>query len=401
MPPHASRRALLASLGGGAAALAGCSSLPPLDAAPAPVDCEPLPSVWPTAGANPGRTGVAPDARLPSADAEPRRLMDRDDPGAGGVEAPPAVADGTAFVTSRVATASAHGAHDWTFEEGAGSWLVPAVDCGIVYVHANVGAVALDPATGDVHWRTESDAASPGMSVANPAVVGDTLYLGTEVVVALDGRTGKRRWVREFPEDTASQGLAATDDAVVVAAEFAHDGYGYLACFDSDGTRRWLLRPHPVDHTFAGPVVADDSVYVATDEGLLFAVDLDSGAVRWRAPVDRDIDTGLAVRDGTVFVPGAASGTFRAFDAADGSARWTRKLGYGVSAPAVVDGRLLVAAAGHSGETDVDGAGFAAVDPATGDVERRYDSRSVGAFAVGDGVVYYRYGGDSSLWALR
>ena len=53
-PSHSTRRAALAAAGAGLSALAGCSALPaPLQSRPDPIECDPLSTTWPTAGATP------------------------------------------------------------------------------------------------------------------------------------------------------------------------------------------------------------------------------------------------------------------------------------------------------------------------------------------------------------
>jgi outer membrane protein assembly factor BamB len=327
-------------------------------------------------------------------------MMARDDPARGGLRHAPVLADGTAYVSTG-GHVVARGRHEWTVE-ASGVGFTPTVACGTLYAHVGPGVVALDPATGEERWRVESAAVSPGLGRAMPTAVDGTLYLGTEVVVALDERTGERRWVGRFPEDTETQGLAASADAVVAAAAFAHDGYGYLAGFAPDGTRRWTIRPEPIRHFLAGPALADGTAYVATDRGTLLAVDAESGVVEWRAAVDDELETGLAVRDETVFAPAGTQGFVRALDAATGEEHWTTRVGQSFFPPAVVGGDLLVAGTevpDDSGEDDASDR-FLALDPATGDVRRRYPGGALGEYAVGDGVIYLRDSGDSSLWAL-
>jgi len=386
---------VLGALVGLSAGLAGCATVQGGNSQPS-IDCEPITSPWPTAGANAARTGVAPDATLPSDDADVSPLMAQDDPASGGIQQPPVVADGTAYATSRTGHVIARGQSEWTVSiEGQGR-LTPTIDCGTVYANVGVGALALDPQDGSEYWRTETDAASTDVGDATPTTAGDTLYLGTEVVAALEKRTGAQRWIGDYPTASTTWGFATTGTWTVAMATLDSDR-GYLTAYDEAGTQQWLIQP-PVHHSPPRPAIVDQTVFAATDEGTLYAVDVESGLVKWTARIDSDVETGLAVADGAVFVPSAADGTFRAINASDGSTRWTKQVGYTAGAPAVVDEQVVAAVADIPGIESEDPAGFVAFDPGTGDVTQRYPVGRAGAFSVGSGEIYFT--NNQNLWLL-
>ncbi|HVG94984.1 MAG TPA: PQQ-binding-like beta-propeller repeat protein, partial [Planctomycetota bacterium] len=121
--------------------------------------------------------------------------------------------------------------------------------------------VAVDAATGALRWRMgEHRADRPvlgRMSFASPPVVADGLVVGTGVVfdkrwqasvLAFDARTGRLRWRRDLV--TSQQELN--------------------------------LFGEPVKELWAGaPAISDGVVYAPTGLGVLAALDLRSGAVRW------------------------------------------------------------------------------------------------------------------------
>ncbi len=94
-------------------------------------------------------------------------------------------------------------------------------------------------------------------------------------------------------------------------------------------------------YTFIKPIAGED-------DGVLAAIDLDSGAIAWRAPVDRPLIGGvLATAGGLVFV-GESSGRFSAFDSGDGKPLWSDPVAAGVNAPPItyaIGGRQFVAVA--------------------------------------------------------
>jgi outer membrane protein assembly factor BamB len=156
----------------------------------------------------------------------------------------------------------------------------------ILYVHDEKRVYALDPADGSVRWRYE-DAWRPSVATTIPGLV----------VAYDDERLGR---------DDALVGLSADDGSE--SWRLALDGGLWLSShFDGE------------------------TLYVGTDEGMIYAVDPRDGDVRWRTePLDGEADSGddpspLVVTDSTdhvVFAWRSKVGSLLALDAADGSVRW-------------------------------------------------------------------------------
>ncbi len=398
--PTMSRRAALLTTMGCVSTLSGCNSASLSFSDGSKKDkakeYKPLNSPWPTAGATSRRTGIASNARLPPADAKATPLMKRDDPASGGIRMAPVVADGTAYATAATGHVIARGKHEWTVSVDGQAGLTPTIADGMVYEPTTSGILALDPRTGNEQWRTENKAVSRDIGDAVPTAANGSVFLGTEDVSALDEETGKEQWVGKYRTSTTTWGIATTGKRTVAIAAF--DGNkGTLACFGSDGTREWTTSVK-VSSKPPGPTIADGTVYAPTDAGTLYAVNMEDGSVQWKATIDDGVNTGLAVDNGTVFVPGGSDGTLRAIDAGDGTTRWTQHVGH-AAAPAVVGKQLLVSGTAISGpKSDV---GFAVLDPTTGERRRTYTANTAGPFAVGDGAIYVYHANDSSLWAIR
>jgi outer membrane protein assembly factor BamB len=91
----------------------------------------------------------------------------------------------------------------------------------------------------------------------------------------------------------------------------------------------------------SGPVVAGGIVYVGSDGGSLFALDLAAGGKKWEAKPGSRVRCSPAVAKGIV-VCGADDGVMRAFDAATGEAKWEFKTGGPITAsPAIVGERVV------------------------------------------------------------
>jgi outer membrane protein assembly factor BamB len=132
---------------------------------------------------------------------------------------------------------------------------------------------------------------------------------------------------------------------------------------------------------YGTPAVTTDSVFVPTYDGILYALDRETGAVIWSYETDGPLIGGVAVSDGTVYF-GSSDGNVYALDASSGALRWKPfETGDEIwSTPAVdgdalyvtsLDGRLyaLDAANGTEGwsfETDAGIASPPVVDKDTG-----------------------------------
>lgn len=144
------------------------------------------------------------------------------------------------------------------------------------------------------------------------------------------------------------------------------------------------------------PAIADGCLYVATDLGEVFALDAETGAVRWTADLDGGIFS-LTVRDGRVYglVNRVGSPYAVALDQASGAVIWTTdpvqvNPGIRTNASAVVFGDVL--SFGYSvpeGNASAH-AGYAVVDTATGQILEHH-------YVIPEEDWQYGYGG-GGIW---
>ena len=276
----------------------------------------------------------------------------------------------------------------WRF--GGGSvWTTPAVDTarGLIYIGTgnpapqmddatrpgdnlhSLSLVALELATGKLRWAYQQvphdrwgyDVASP------PALFTLNIDGRPRDVVAEAGKVG---WLFIHDRDTGEllrrsapfvtqENLFArpTADGVRIApsaiggcswspiAIDAARGRAYVAAVNWPAMyySRKLDQPGlPWDtYTFLNPIPGED-------DGVLTAIDLNSGAIAWRTLLDKpQIGGVLATAGGLVFI-GESSGRFSAFDSADGKRLWSDPVSAGVNAPPVTyasAGRQFVAVA--------------------------------------------------------
>jgi len=143
----------------------------------------------------------------------------------------------------------------------------------------------------------------------------------------------------------------------------------------------------------SSPTIAGGVVYVGSNDGHLYALDLATGARRWGAALGSGVSSSPAVGGGLVYAA-ARDGSVSALDAGTGTRRWRVRTGavllfpwghesgdYWVSSPAYVDGVVVFGAA--------DGAVYA-VDGASGRVRwrARTEGRIRSSPAVASGRVY-------------
>ena len=142
-----------------------------------------------------------------------------------------------------------------------------------------------------------------GEGYATPIIIADTVYVftrrnGTEVMTALEARTGKERWHTSYPAPYAPDTPAAAHGVGPKATPLFHSGKlytlgitGIVSAFDaSTGTLAWqtpAAREHPSYGTAVSPVGEKNLIIVHPgNHGALTAFDANTGEIKW-AGTDR------------------------------------------------------------------------------------------------------------------
>jgi outer membrane protein assembly factor BamB len=255
------------------------------------------PAVWD------GRVYVgARDGRLHAVEAASGREVWNvtllEEPGFTGIASAPAVAEGRLYVGvlnesggpgGLVALDVYTGQVVWRYETASVHWSSPGVYGGVVYVGvmgtAEEGGLTFGPPYG-VAAVNASDGTemwffpTPGPVASSPAVTADGLFVtsrdGTLFALRLNGAVA---WSRQLEGGTTSS-PAVADDRVVVGSGVL-GGPGALVAFDREGGLRWKAAVDgPVQ---SSPTVADGKVVFSTNEatGRVYALRLTDGAVVW------------------------------------------------------------------------------------------------------------------------
>jgi outer membrane protein assembly factor BamB len=251
----------------------------------------------------------------------------------------------------------------WEYESGFPSSATPVVTGdAVITVNRPGRVVALDRATGEIVW--ENHIKSPVTS--SPVLADGSLYLGSADtnLYSLDAANGEQRWSYATGAwITASPAYA--DGTVTAASQNSR-----ISVVTARTGRRQLLYDAGGGRTIVGnPVVQGDSVYFASIDGQVWAIDrtarswpLERTILFWKAnlyiwgvisaPVQKGTVWSRNI-GGKVLLPVAATpdsvysvttkGKVVALDSMTGSERWRTEVGDDVTAPPVVAGRTLLA----------------------------------------------------------
>jgi hypothetical protein len=149
---------------------------------------------------------------------------------------------------------------------GSGALAPPVLAHGRLLVQSYTGSVALDPATGDVLWRT-SDGTHRGLV---PSVVTNGLWIfsaqryeGT-ALVAHDVFTGALVWTNDT-DDLSDAGFSAAGGLLVARTNTGVAGYSALT-----GEKVWDGgQPDPLGYTLGPPAIAEGRLWFSTyDDGV-------------------------------------------------------------------------------------------------------------------------------------
>jgi outer membrane protein assembly factor BamB len=200
----------------------------------------------------------------------------------------------------------------------------PAVIGDTVYIGSATGTMyALRASSGRVRWKRKV-----GPVMAAPLVVGPMLYVGTGdgFIVALDSETGKVKWkyqgrggIAQTPVTTGELVIFSNEADQVVALDAVTGKFKWQ--FKSETPEEYTLRGH------AGVALDGEFVYTGFSNGSLVALRRDTGSVAWSTSLKGDADRFVDV-DGTPIVVGSllyvtsASGGVHAVDKQTGLVRW-------------------------------------------------------------------------------
>ena len=175
---------------------------------------------------------------------------------------------------------------------------------------------------------------TPGVMMASPAVVGDTVLITTEdgVAAGLNAENGETRWDYEIgsPSDSAP---AVAGDTVYLGSR----NHRILALGQQDGQLRWERNLGNI--VLGSAIVVDGTVYIGSTNGELEALDAATGEQRWSVPANGWV-VGHPATDGSVVAVTSLGERFITIDAETGRRRLVFFSGTPVvGGPVMADGR--------------------------------------------------------------
>jgi eukaryotic-like serine/threonine-protein kinase len=281
----------------------------------------------------------------------------------------------------------------WRFATGNRVVSSPVISGKALYFGSDDGNVyALDSETGRQIWKTKTRGPVP----ATPAVVNGTLYVGSYDgnFYALNADTGALKWKfatggeRRFEAkglhgmQPKNQTIADPFDiflsspVVVGGAVYFGSGDGNVYALDANsGELRWKFKTGDVVH--ASPAFADGVVFVGSWDSYFYAIDAKNGKEKWRFHGGEDalihnqigFQSSPAVVDGVVYT-GCRDAQLYALQAESGKEKWKidNQLSWVITSPAIVGGKVYFATS--------DSALYRVVDAATGKSLVKEDGRA-------------------------
>ncbi len=255
----------------------------------------------------------------------------------------------------------------WKFHTSGRVISSPAVVKGVVYAGStDCNLYAIDADTGNLKWKFETK----GWVVSSPAVDSGTVYFESydSNFYAVDASSGQLKW--KFQTGGERHYTGKHLHYLQPAAE---------------------SMPDPWDVYLSSPSVWKGAVYFGSGDGNVYALDANSGALKWKFQTGDVVHSSPAIADGVLYI-GSWDTYLYALDATSGKEKWRFKTAddpeahnhVGIqSSPAVVGGVV------YFGSRD---AYSYAVDAATGKQNWRFSTEGSwvnNSPVVHDGTVYF------------
>lgn len=219
-----------------------------------------------------------------------------------------------------------NGDQQWRYRAGKtiyGAWLAgPHVLAVVDQISPDARVVAVDARSGREQWRWEPG----GRGLLGTQVVMDDTDLAVltsaHKLVVIDGATGRPRWQAEG-KGGEFHGIETVPGAVLYS-----DG-GALTSRDSKtGEVRWTAGFSPDDRAVVtSGVVTGSSVGAPRTGGPREGIDVETGKVLWKMPIEDGEDPGVMYPlDDAFLLEDSRSDRIRLIEPASGNVRWTKEI---------------------------------------------------------------------------
>ena len=232
----------------------------------------------------------------------------------------PVVAGGVLYFGDDVGNLMAVGVKEqtelWNHRHGSRISATPSLDRDFVYFGSKSGITALRRDNGDLVWTHHVD---HGANESTPIPIGEHVFASgyDGKSYCLNRTTGQVVWSHDFLKDApADQGefvgvRARFQDIAARPNGSACDGNLFVQCiFDQSrvialdcktGKRSWTFQTG--GWISPAPTIADDRVYVASQDKHLYCLDRTNGNLVWKFQTPSWLSSRVAVHDGKVYLP--------------------------------------------------------------------------------------------------
>lgn len=260
------------------------------------------------------------------------------------ITASPLLLNGLAVVGTEDGTVAAMDAANgdlrWQFRAGAAVRASLVVAGGTLFVGTDGGdVIALDPSTGARLWTLPVG----GAVTRGPAVSRGVMYVGAGGgrFSAIDLSTRAAVWAKEFgPGELATPSVS--DAAVYTTTGLRADGVAHrlIALSVVDGLERWAFEAPSAEPLYVGGV-GDGFVFAVGEDFNVYALDAETGMLRWTFATDGIVGSLAALVDGVLYVS-SADQTVYAIDVGTGAQRWRLAVEGTPTIPVVINGQVIV-----------------------------------------------------------
>jgi len=214
----------------------------------------------------------------------------------------------------------------------------PAIDGNIAIVAATntrESLIAFDLASGKVQWRRPY-----GDLEVSPLVHRQKILVGNTAgfFFCVDKATGNMIWKFEIADNTLMKGIRSSA-AIYAGTVFfgAEDGAVYALDVES-GKLRW--RSETEGSITSTPCISGETVFIGNLAGTVWALDAASGSVRWKASAGSSIYASPGVAHDLVYV-GTTGGRLVALRGGTGETAWKSDLGGVINSAPAISGSVL------------------------------------------------------------
>ncbi len=218
------------------------------------------------------------------------------------------------------------GDKQWEFETGDKIWSTPATDGDSVFIGSFDNKLyALSAADGSQEWEFPTE----GAIASTPLVYDNIVYIGSfdRHLYAVDATNGKQIW--QFPvgdeADNKPENWFWTKPVVYNNTIYAGNLDGKIYILNAETGYEIVDAIDLGSPVASWPVLVGNSVIVASEAGVIYALDTGDNQIKQLANLEEKIYAPLSASEGTVYIH-TSEGELHALDAQSGAKLWSLSL---------------------------------------------------------------------------